>query len=185
MVPARQGARRWTGACGSAALRAGVRGDALNSGGANAVTPLVRVQRPDAGWLVAGLHRCVDLLQGTRLGCGVGDHPDSFQDGGEPSIALPGMGLTLLEAHSGREIAAQVTASDGSLVFEGLAPGLYFLRVAESADVGLVRPWGSRREVKGEIPILLDPVDSSALDAMRLQIAFPSCGFPIIYKTVQ
>jgi hypothetical protein len=109
----------------------------------------------------------------------------SFPDSGEPSSPLEGVKLTLLEGYSGREIGVQHTASDGGFAFEGLSPGLYFLRVEETADSGILRPWG-RHDVKGEIPINLDPTDAASSETIGLQIA-PcwDCGRSMMYKAVE
>lgn len=109
----------------------------------------------------------------------------SFADVGEPSAALEGITLTLLEGYSGRKIETQLSASDGGFAFEALSPGLYFLRVEDTADSGTLRPWG-RRDVKGEIPIELNLTDTAAPEMIELRIA-PcfDCGGSMMYKAVQ
>jgi len=109
----------------------------------------------------------------------------SFADGSDPSITLEGIRLTLLEGYSGREIGAQATASDGGFAFEGLSPGLYFLHVEESADSGIVRSWG-RHDLKGDIPIALDPINAAAPDVIKLRISTCfDCGYGMMYKATR
>lgn len=109
----------------------------------------------------------------------------SFPDDDGPSIALEGIKLTLLEGYSGREIAGKATSSDGGFAFEGMSPGLYFLRLEESKTSGILRPWG-RQDFKGDIPIELNPTDAGAPDAIELRInpCF-DCGRTMMYKVVQ
>ena len=109
----------------------------------------------------------------------------SFADGSDPSLPLEGIRLTLLEGYSGREIGAQATASDGGFAFEGLTPGLYFLHVEEIADSEIIRPWG-RQDLKGDIPIALDPTNAAAPDAIKLRISTCfDCGYGMMYKAIQ
>jgi hypothetical protein len=104
----------------------------------------------------------------------------SFDDGDDPSVALEGIRVTLLEGYSGREIGTQFTAPDGGFAFAGLSPGLYFLRLTEGAGNDVLRSWG-RHDVHGDIPIELNPTDPEVLDRVALQIAMSNCGF-LIYK---
>ncbi len=109
----------------------------------------------------------------------------SFADGSDPSLPLEGIRLTLLEGYSGREIGAQATAYEGGFAFEGLTPGLYFLHVEELGDSGIVRPWG-RHDLKGDIPIALDPTSAAVPDAIKLRISTCfDCGYGMMYKAIQ
>jgi hypothetical protein len=106
----------------------------------------------------------------------------SFPDADEPSIALAGINVTLVEGYPGKDVTTNVTEADGSFSFSGLPPGLYFLRLTEGLGPGVMRPWGGRgHEVQGIIPVEINPTVGDAMNGIALQIAMNSCS-RLMYK---
>lgn len=93
----------------------------------------------------------------------------SFLDAETPPESLGGVTLTALEAHSGQIAAVGVTEQDGSFKFDGLAPGLYFLRLTGEGNQGVdVRIWG--RKLSGNIAVEYNPINPEAHATVQLRL---------------
>lgn len=103
----------------------------------------------------------------------------SFADVDEPSIPLEGIRVALLEGYSGHDVGTYVTEPDGTFLFGGMAPGLYFLRLTEVSS-GVRRPWGSR-DVIGDIAVELNPTEADSPDGIVMKIAVSDCA-RLMYK---
>jgi len=99
----------------------------------------------------------------------------SFPSDEGPPKPLGGVGLTLLESHSGQIVGAGVTNSDGVFEFTDVSPGLYFLSV--TCDDNKQRdPRLLGKGLQGNIPLEYNPTNARVLTTLQLQLTIPMCG---------